>query len=170
MIGSGYLKENKEIIQKLRKIPALDFFKDEDLQGILKLSRMIKYEPGELIIEEGRYDNWIYFLISGKVRIQKKGETITVLNRRGDLFGEMGIIDGSPRSASVVAVDETVCLAMDASYTDRLKESDRVAFNSILYRVFAEILVNRLRIADEELVKAKAENAMLRAELNKLRN
>jgi len=36
MIGSGYLKENKEIIQKLRKIHALDFFKDEDLQGILK--------------------------------------------------------------------------------------------------------------------------------------
>ena len=36
MIGSGYLKENKEIIQKLREIPALDFFKDEDLQGILK--------------------------------------------------------------------------------------------------------------------------------------
>lgn len=69
-----------------------------------------------------------------------------------------------------MADDETVCLAMDASYTDRLKGNDRVAFNSILYRVFAEILDNRLKIADEELVKAKAENAMLRAELNKLRN
>lgn len=131
---------------------------------------MIKYEPGELIIEEGEYDNWIYFLISGKVDIQKRGETISVLKRRGDLFGEMCIIDGSPRSASIVAIDETVCLAMDASYIDRLEGNNKVAFSSILYRVFAEILANRLRIADEELVKAKDENAMLRIELNKLRN
>jgi len=170
MNASGHLKENEEIIQKLRNIPTLDSFRDEDLQGILKLSKTIKYDPGELIIEEGKYDNWIYFLISGKVRIEKQGETIAVLKRRGDLFGEMGIIDGSPRSASVVAIDETVCLAVDASYMDRLVGNEKITFASILYRVFAEILVNRLRIADEELVKAKAENAVLRAELSKLRN
>lgn len=169
MIRSDYLKENKEITKKLREMPALKSFKDEDLQGILEISKVIKYEPGELIIEEGQYDNWIYFIISGKVGIQKQGEIITVLKRAGDLFGEMGIIDGSPRSASIMAIDETTCLAMDASYMDRLEGNDKVAFSYILYRVFAEILVNRLRIADEAFIKAKDENSILRAEINNLK-
>lgn len=64
---------------------------------------MISYDPGEVLIKEAQYDNWIYFLMSGKVGIQKQGEIIAVLKRMGDLFGEIGIIDGSPRSASIVA-------------------------------------------------------------------
>ena len=165
MIASDYLKENREIIQKLRAIPALKSFNDKDLGDILKLSKLIKYEPGELIIKEGQYDNWIFFLISGKVGIQKQGETISVLKRKGDLFGEMGIIDGSPRSASIMAIDETACLGVDASCMDRLEGEDKAAFTYILYRAFAEILASRLRIADEELVKTKDENAALRVEL-----
>ena len=106
MRDSGYLKESDEIIQKLRSLPILDSFNDKDLRGILKLSKMIQYEPGEQIIREGQYDHWIYFLVKGKVGVQKLGQTITVLRRTGDLFGEMGIIDGSPRSASIVAIDD----------------------------------------------------------------
>jgi CRP-like cAMP-binding protein len=169
MIEPGYLKDNEELIEKLKTMPTLKFFKDKDLKGILELSRMMKYEPGDLIIEEGQYDDWIYFLIYGKVGIQKEGETIGVLKRRGDIFGEMGILDGSPRSASIIAIDETVCLSIDASYTDRLSEGDKVAFNCILYHVFAQILASRLRIAGEELVKAKDESAILRAEVNRLK-
>ncbi len=170
MLASDYLKENTEIIQKLRELPPLDPFSDENLRGILKLSKLITYEPGELIIEEGKYDNWIFFLISGKVGIQKQGEIIAVLQRKGDIFGEMGIIDGSPRSASIMAIDKTVCLATDASYMDRLKGDEKIAFDYILYRLFSEILVNRLRIADEELVKAKQENTALNTENNRLRD
>lgn len=157
MVDTEYLKKNQEIIQKLRKIPTLNFFEDKDLEGIIKLSRVMKYEAGDLIIKEGQYDNWIYFIIYGKVRIQKHGETIGQLKRRGDIFGEMGIIDGSPRSASITAIDETVCLLLDATYSDRLPEKDRVAFNCILYQAFAQVLAERLRIADEELVKARNE-------------
>ncbi|MBW2610352.1 MAG: cyclic nucleotide-binding domain-containing protein [Deltaproteobacteria bacterium] len=167
MTDSGYLKENREIIRKLRAITALKFIKEDDLRGLLKSSKMIKYEPGETIIEEGQYSSWIYFLITGKVGIYKQGETIAVLRRQGDLFGEMGIIDQSPRSASIIAVDESVCLTIDASYSDKLKGHEKAAFNAVLYRIFAEILAERLRAADEEIVKMKDENAILRSELKK---
>ena len=167
MSGLGNITDNKEIIQKLREITPLKFLKEEDILGLLKSSKMIKYDPGEMIIEEGKYSDWIYFLITGQVGIQKQGEIITVLKRRGDLFGEMGIIDKSPRSASIIAVNETVCLAIDASYSQKLEGSEKVAFNAILYRIFAEILAERLRMTDKELVKAKSENSRLRAELKK---
>jgi len=167
MADPGYLQENREIVQKLRKITALKSLKEEDLRGLLKSSKMIKYEPGELIIEEGQYSSWIYFLITGKVGICKQGETIAVLRRQGDLFGEMGIIDKSPRSASIIAIEESICLTIDASYSNKLKGHEKAAFNAIIYRIFAEILAERLRKADEEIVKLKDENTILKSELKK---
>lgn len=93
-----------------------------------------------------------------------------MLNRTGDLFGEMVIIDKSPRSASIIAMDQTICLAIDSSYPKRLEGDEKTAFNAILYRIFAEVLAGRLREMDEELVKLRDENIMLRSELNKIRS
>jgi CRP-like cAMP-binding protein len=167
MIESEYLKDNTALIQKLRQVPTLETFEEKDLHGVLQLSKIRKYEPGELIIGEGDYDCWIYFLISGKVRIIKGEKELRILRRKGDVFGEMGVIDGSPRSASVYAVDETVCLATDASYIDRLSGNDKLAFCYILFRVFAEILASRLRLTNEELIRAKEEIAKLKSEEKK---
>jgi CRP-like cAMP-binding protein len=154
---SEYLIDSVELIEKMRSIPILNAFDDEDLRGLIKLSRMHRYKPGERIMEEGQYDNWIYFLISGQVGIEKQGKIINTLKRRGDLFGEMGIIDGSPRSASIRALSETACLAMDASYIDRLEGHEKMAFTAILYRLISEILAKRLRDADQKLLKAREE-------------
>ena len=163
MIESDYLKGNIRFLEKLGEIPTLATFSEQELKGLLELSRIRKYEPGELILEEGFFDAWIYFLISGKVKIVKQGEDVSMLKRVGDIFGEMSIIDGSPRSASVYAVDKTVCLATDASYIDRLSDNDRIAFCYILYRIFSEILADRLRLTTEELIKEKEENKKLRS-------
>lgn len=165
MSNKGNIQGNKEIISKLRAITPLKFIKEDDIRGLLESSKMIKYDPGEIIIEEGQYSNWLYFLIKGEVEIRKKGEAINRLKRTGDLFGEMGIIDNSPRSASIVAVDQTVCLAIDASYSKKLKGNERNAFNAILYRIFAEILAGRLREMDEELIKLKNHNTLLLSQL-----
>ena len=162
MIESDYLKDNINILKKLRKIPTLDAFSEKDLKGLMELSKIRKYEPGELILKENNYDCWIYFLVSGKIRIEKHGKDLSVLERTGAVFGEMGIIDGSPRSASVYAINEAVCLATDISYIDRLSGKDKIAFSYILYRIFSEILANRLRETSEELIKVKKENERLK--------
>jgi len=164
MIESDYLKDNINYVERLRKMPSLADFSEKDLKGILEMSKIRKYEPDEVILEEGVFDCWIYFLVSGKIKVIKHDESLSVLSRTGDVFGEMGIIDGSPRSASVCAIDETVCLATDASYIDRLSGNDRAAFSSILYRIFSQILANRLRITSEELIKAKEEIDRLKGE------
>jgi CRP/FNR family cyclic AMP-dependent transcriptional regulator len=162
MIESDYLKDNDEFIEKIKMIPTLDLFNDKDLRGIVKLSKIRKYNPGELIMTEGSYDNWIYFIVSGQVKIVKQDRELSVLKRRGDVFGEMGIIDGSARSASVYAVDEVTCLAADASYVDRLAGNDKLAFCYILYRVFSEILANRLRYTTDELISLKEEMTLIK--------
>ncbi len=163
MIESDYLKDNEKYVQRFMQMPTIKAFSEKDLKGILELSKIRKYEPGEQILGEGMLDSWIYFLISGKVRVVKSNKELSYLQRTGDVFGEMGIIDGSPRSASVYAVGETICLATDASYIDRLSGNDKIAFSYILYRIFSEILVNRLRLTNEELIKAREEIETLKS-------
>lgn len=162
MFESNYLRDNINYIERLRKMPSLAEFSEKDLKGILELSKIRKYEPGEVILKEGVFDSWIYFLISGKIKVVKHDESLSVLRRTGDVFGEMGIIDGSPRSASVYAIDETVCLATDSSYIDRLSGNEKIAFSCILYRIFSEILANRLRLTSEELIRIKEGNDELK--------
>jgi CRP/FNR family cyclic AMP-dependent transcriptional regulator len=155
-----YLEENERLIQHLRNIPAFDLFEKDALSHLLKISRLVTYNPGECIIEEDGTDSWIYFLVQGKVRITKDGREVVVLNRRGDLFGEMGVIATSPRSASAVAVDKVVCLSTDFYAIEQMAESDKVMFGYLLYRIFAEILAERLKQTTKELMEFKGKTGL----------
>jgi CRP-like cAMP-binding protein len=155
MIESDFLNESSNLIQDLKKIPTLQPFSEKTLQGLLKLSKIRKYKSGELIIKEGKQDSWIYFLIYGEVSVTKKGKTLSVLKRRGDVFGEMGILKGSARSASIYAVGDVVCLSTDTAYIDELTGNDKMAFCYVLYRIFAEVLADRLRLTNQKLVESE---------------
>jgi CRP/FNR family cyclic AMP-dependent transcriptional regulator len=150
-----YLEENQQLIQHLKSIPAFGLFEDEALARLLKISRLVTYERGECIIEENGTDSWIYFLVQGKVRISKKGRKITVLDRRGDLFGEMGVIVTAPRTASAHAVDKVVCLSTDFFAIEHMAEKDKVIIGYLLYRIFAEILAERLKETTKQLMAAR---------------
>jgi CRP-like cAMP-binding protein len=165
MIESKYLKENLENIQKLMTIPALKNFETRSLGKLLRLSKVRQYEDGERVIQEGDLDPWLYFLLSGKIRISKENLEIGTIDRKGEIFGEMRIIDSLSRSASVYAVGQTICLAVDTSAKDRLSSDDsvdeRLDFLLLLYRIFAEYMSIRLRLTNDELIKAKKRVAAL---------
>ncbi len=161
------LKENLELVEKLKNVPVLHSFGKKDINKLLSFSNVKKYSAGEMIIEEGSYDNWIYFLIDGNVRVIKNSEEIDTLRRTGDIFGEMCVIDGCPRSASIQAMDDVSCLATDVSFIDNLYSEDKVAFCSIFYQMVAEVLACRLRDTSGELAKVKEELQMLKSINNK---
>jgi CRP-like cAMP-binding protein len=159
MIESRYLKDNIQNIQRLMAIPALRHFETQSLGKLLKLSKVREYEDGEVIIREGDSDAWLYFLLSGKIRISKEGHEIGVIDKKGEIFGEMRIIDSRQRSASVSAVGKTICLAVDSAAKKRFNantpQEEKLDFLLLLYRIFAEYMTVRLRITNEELVEAR---------------
>lgn len=170
MIESRYLKDNIENIQKLMQIPALRHFEVRSLSRLLRLSKIREYVDGEFIIRDGDQDAWLYFLLSGSVRIEKNGHEISQIHRMGEIFGEMRLIDKRDRSADVRAFGPVVCLAVDTSAGNRMAGEEsgdaQVDFLLLLYRIFAEYLSARLRLANEELVKAKEETETLRTRLD----
>ncbi|RLC32700.1 MAG: cyclic nucleotide-binding domain-containing protein [Deltaproteobacteria bacterium] len=166
MIESKFLKDNLQNIQKLMDLAPLKNFETKSLRQLLQLSKIREYEDSERIIQEGAADPWLYFLLSGKVRIKKAGVTIVVLDKVGEFFGEMRILDGLNRSASVFAEGKTICLAVDTSATGRLaSDTERANFLLLLYRMFSEYISIRLRITNEELVKAKKKAIILAKQL-----
>jgi len=158
MKESQYLEENEKIVADLKKMPVFEPLKPEDLKSFIKMSKLRMYKAGETIISEGDVDYWMYFLIYGKVKITKEDKQITVLRRRGDVFGEMRFIDSAPRSASAHAEEDAVCLAVDTDHIEQLSGNDRVTFNYILYRIISEILAERLRRATKELIEQKGKS------------
>ena len=155
MKETGYLKDRPELVKDLMKIPILSRLKERDIKNLIKMSKIKTYDAGEVICEEGLNDKWIYFLTKGRVRIVKEGKELSILEKRGEVFGEMSVIDGRPRSASVYALETTVCLATDTLYIDKLQDHEKLAFRYLIYRIFAEILSARLRETSEELVHSK---------------
>ena len=160
MKETDYLLGNEKIIDDLKKMPVFEPFNQSDLQTLLNMSKLRTYGSGEAIIQEGNVDPWVYFLIYGKIKIVKKKKEVTILNRKGDLFGEMRFIDSLPRSASAYAEGDVACIAVDTEYVDKLTGNDKLAFGYIMYRVFSEILADRLRSLTKELIAIKGKGAL----------
>lgn len=158
MLESPYLENLEHLVEKFQKLPFLQPLGVTYLKKILSLSKIRKFEQNEIITPEGAYDSWVYILLSGAVKIIKHSKEIAILDQTGDTFGELAVIDGKARSASVVTVSDTVCLAIDASFMGETKDpKEQLIFISIFYRLFAEILATRLRNTNEELVEVKNE-------------
>jgi CRP-like cAMP-binding protein len=148
--------DNEELITRtLRQMPALDLLADEALHDLARISRIESFEAGDTIIAEGSYGGWVYYLLSGKIRIVKRGREMATLQRIGDLFGEMGVIDYGMRSASVQAITPVTCLRINLAHLDRLPTNNRYAFRYTLYRGFAEALAERLRVTTDKYLQTK---------------
>lgn len=165
MKESKFLKDTMQNIEKLLTIPMMKEFETKSLGNILRQSKVRHYEDGEMIIREGDVGPWLYFLLSGEVRVEKDGEMLATLKRKGDVFGEMGMFTDSYRSASASAIGETVCLVTDSSRINDFSTNEKLAFCCILYRVLAEVVTERLKKASEDIVRLKKENEELKGRL-----
>ena len=100
----------------------------------------------------------VYILFSGAVKIEKNGKEIARLDEIGNTFGELAAIDGKMRSASVEAIGPTVCLAIDTSFMNETAEPlEQALFVSVLYKLFAEVMAQRLRSTNDELIRVRSE-------------
>jgi CRP-like cAMP-binding protein len=155
MIETAFLDNNGSMLENLKTINILAPFEDQDLHRLLEMSKVRKFSAGERIVQEDRTDTWLYILMSGRIKVSKNKKQVAVLSRKGEIFGEMGALNGSKRSASVFAETNTVCLATDMFYLEKLTGNEKNAFGYVLYRLLAEILSRRLRQTTTALMQAK---------------
>jgi CRP/FNR family cyclic AMP-dependent transcriptional regulator len=161
------LESSLELFETLRQVSFFSALKEAQIVEIFKVSRLRRFEAGETIIPEGAFDTYLYVLLAGVVEVVKQGTIIATLNAPGEIFGELSILNCEARSASVVTISKTSCLAVDASFLENLLPDDRVPIHAAVYKVFAEIVSRRLRATSEDLMAAREEIRFLRTALAK---
>lgn len=157
MKESAYLEGQDHLVARIKLLPAFAAFDDRRLRSLLRLCKIRTYEPGETVIQEGEKEQCMYFLFSGTAQVSKGGKVISTLRRTGDVFGEMSLVDGSPRFATVRAVGETTCLTVDASQLEKVAGKDDADFQAAMYKMFAHILTQRLRVTTEDYLGVRQE-------------
>jgi CRP/FNR family cyclic AMP-dependent transcriptional regulator len=116
----------REKIFHLQKVALLEDIRD-NVEALRELSRRVSsqaFQPGDAIIREGDQGSELYILFEGDASVYKttpEGEKYKVAVLKGSFhafFGEGGLLDSEPRSATIVAESPLVCLVLDKAHFD----------------------------------------------------
>ncbi|MEG3617200.1 SulP family inorganic anion transporter [Magnetovibrio sp. PR-2] len=139
----------------LRPISTSPLFDGLSRQDLMDLGQSVQrriYRKGEQIFAQGEDAACAYFLARGRMNIfidipgaSRKKRISTLM--AGSLFGEMGLIDGEPRSASVVASRDSVCYVIDTKHFSQLRQERPDLVVTLMSNV-AKQFSSRLRVAN----------------------
>jgi len=97
----------QEEINFLRNVPIFADLEEKDLKKIVRLGMRQKYKKGNIVLLEQENGAALFVIVSGKVKVVRMDEdgreVILSMFGPGEFFGEMSLLDGQARSASVVA-------------------------------------------------------------------
>ena len=106
----------KKKAELLEKVDLFSDMKERSLSAIAQRLIEREYQTGDRIIEQGSQGFGLFIIASGKADVKFEAEdgSTSVVNTigGGEFFGEMALLDDGPRSASVYAVEDTVCLIL----------------------------------------------------------
>ena len=151
-------------IQFLKTVPFFDQLSNRQLKRVSDIMFERTYETDELIFEEGQPGAALFLILDGKIAIEIYGETSTThlaVLGRGAFFGEMALLDETPRSATARALERTRTLALYRNDLNGLVyRHPRTACR--IYRSLAGMIGDRLRLTNELVqMKPSGETAAL---------
>ena len=128
-----------EALGTLATVPLFSGLSDRQLRRLLKRAEEDRYEPGTVIVREGGRTTTLFVVLEGTAKVDRKGRTISHRGP-GEFFGEISMIDGRPRAASVIAETPMRCVVLPQ---DELR--DLLARDPSVAWPLLESLATRLR-------------------------
>ena len=135
----------------------LDFFSDLDYVSLSHLSALFEekvYNHKDIIFKEDSLGQSMLVIISGEIRITQISDDSTeealVIIKKGELFGEMGLIEEMPRSATAIAHSDCVLLEINRDKFVDFIDNDPSNGIKILWKL-TKTLSSRLRETDNKL-------------------
>jgi CRP/FNR family cyclic AMP-dependent transcriptional regulator len=132
--------ETNAIVEMLQKTPLWSGLAEKELRVIARSFKELNYESGDVIVRKGEAGIGFYLIVDGTVEVRSDGRILSKLGP-GQFFGEMALLDGQPRSADVVALEPSRCLAMSSwSFNGIVSEHPKIALKML------QEFVRRLRV------------------------
>ncbi len=124
----------RDVIEKLTNV--IPFFKQVRQQDpwqyelLLQHSKVVSFEPNEVVVQQGEEDTWLYFLLKGQLEVLPEGRDAAVNTiTPGEVFGDLAMLMKQERSANVVAdgnCREVLVFAVDFSLFGELEDLHRI--------------------------------------------
>lgn len=134
----------------LRHLPIFSRLPEDQLAKVARVARYRRVPRSTPIVHAGDPTDALYVLVNGSIKVMNTNEegreVILSILGPGEFFGEMGMIDGSPRSATVVSIEacEVITIAKE-DFGKVLAENYEIALHIM------KSLVQRLREADRKI-------------------
>ena len=135
----------------LKRIDLFSGISSRYLKAIGRMCTEREFSKGENLVTQGEEGVGMFIIVSGRVKIVKKtqqGDSLDIATHGpGEFIGEMTVIDGAPRSASVVALEDTKCLVLTSwDFRAFIKTHPEVAVEIL------PVIVRRFRETNEKLI------------------
>ena len=127
-----------ELHEQLASVPLLAGLPDRVRRRLAEIGKRRRYAAGDPIVQEGESGIAFYIVLNGSARVEQRGQAIGRVGA-GEFFGELALIEDEPRTASVIADEETETLGFTRwEFTALLEEHPQVAvpmMNALIKRL-----------------------------------
>jgi len=159
LLDTGFGLIRHQIEKQPNELTVLSVFTADEMQVFSHYLKRNCYDDGGLVYKQGDAGDRLFFILKGRAKVELLPSgasvpfTISILCA-GMMFGEMAIIDGSPRSASIVAQGELICLSITREEISSLLASHPEIARK-LYHGLTLTLLQRLRTSDRAISKLR---------------
>ena len=136
-----------ELVSLLKSVAVFEGLSDAELERVARICREARYRKGDVITAQGQPGHELFVVCEGmvEVNIGAGGGARSVVNLgTGQVVGEMALVDGGPRSATVRCVADTFVYVIERDAFERLCDADH-QIGLVVYRNLAADLSFKLR-------------------------
>jgi CRP/FNR family transcriptional regulator, cyclic AMP receptor protein len=134
-------------VDQLRSVPLFKDFSDEELGHVAQVTKRVEFPEGRTVASQGQLGVGFHQIVQGAADVIQDGKTIGHL-KPGDYFGEISLIDGGTRSATVTTTAPTTTLSIAAWDFSRLIEHSHDMTKKLLIGLCHMLRTSRGQPAD----------------------
>jgi len=117
--------------EALGAVPLFADLSDKDLDRVVAISKQVSHAAGKVVVEEDESAVGFHLILEGSAEASNRGDVVSTMGP-GDHFGEISLLDGQPRSASVTATTDVTTLAIPAWNFNRLLDEHPEMMRALL--------------------------------------
>jgi CRP-like cAMP-binding protein len=139
------MSDSDKYEQYAKRVRIFKGLQPEDVADILHHGKVVHFQQGQTIFHEGMLGSNVFVILSGQVGIYSKGKLIARC-QVGDAFGEMAVLNRTPRCATAAALSNATLFTLDEDQINKLLKKN-IAVRLLLNII--HVLSERLETADE---------------------
>lgn len=147
------LKMNDSIKPHIKKITPFKYLSEKEVEDLASFSQIFLYEEEEIIIKQGDFDQSLYAVLKGSVKVTVDNNTeeayICTLGT-SEIFGEAGMFMNAERTANVASLDESVIFKIERENMLHFVKKNPEA-SSKIFMIMIYSLLQKLKEANREL-------------------